>query len=177
MAQNWLNKDGLFIQFGTDKTTAEAAGEFASPGNPNRIVECRIDLTTLTSTAAIQSNTLIFPAPPAGQMYIEKVEATAEVGAATGTSFSVGLIQMDRATIPSNYSTAFINAEVTATLATAGMSQTYFQNTTHAGGLIGTAPANATGPYYITALSAGSAYTTGIIRVRIYYHGIGTITQ
>lgn len=177
MSQNWLNKDGLFLQFGTDKATSETAGEFALPGSPNRVVEVLIDLTTLTSTAAIQSNNLIFPAPPSGQLFIEKVEITAEVGAATGTSFSVGLIQMDRATIPSNYSTAFINAEVTATVATAGMSQTYFQNTTHAGGLIGTSPANATGPYYLTALSAGSAFTTGKIRVRIYYHGIGVITQ
>lgn len=177
MTQNWLNKDGLFIQYGTDKTTVEAAGEFSSPGMPNRIVECRIDLTTLTTTAAIQSNTLVFPAPPTGQLFIEKVEATAEVGAATGTSFSVGLIQMDRATIPANYSTAFINAEVTATFATAGDYVQYVTGTAKAGGLIGSQPANATGPYYITALSAGSAYTTGIIRVRIHYHGIGTITQ
>lgn len=177
MAQNWTNKDGLFIQYGTDQATAETAGEFALPGSPNRIVEVLIDLTTLTSTAAIQSNNLIFPSPPTGQLYIEKVEITAEVGAATGTSFSVGLIQMDRATIPTNYSTSLINAEVTATVATAGMAQTYFQNTTHAGGLIGSFPAAATGPYYLTALSAGSTFTTGKIRVRIFYHGVGVITQ
>lgn len=176
MAQNWLNKDNLFIQFGTDKAIAETAGDYMSYGS-NRVLEILIDLTTLTSTAAIQSNTAFFSAPPTGQLYIEKVEITAETGAATGTSFSVGLIQTDRATIPTNYSTSLINAEVTATVATAGMSQTYFQNTTHAGGLIGSSPANATGPYYITALSAGSAYTTGKIRVRIFYHGIGVITQ
>jgi hypothetical protein len=172
--QNWLNADGLFLQYGTDKTVPEVAGEFRMPG-ANRVIEVLIDLTTLTSTAAIQSNTEIFP--DGANIYIEKVEVTAEVGAATGTSFSVGLIQMDRATIPTNYSTALINAEVTATVATAGMSQTYYQNTTHAGGLIGSFPAAATGPYYITALSAGSTYTTGKMRVRVYYHGVGTITQ
>lgn len=176
MAQNWLNNDNLFIQYGTDKAIPETAGEFLSYGS-NRILEVLIDLTKLTSTAAIQSNTAFFPAPPSGQLFIEKVEAVAEVGAATGTSFSVGLIQTDRATIPSNYSTAFINAEVTATLATAGMAQTYLQNTTHAGGLIGSFPANATGPYYLTALSAGSTFTTGKIRVRIFYHGVGVISQ
>lgn len=175
MAQNWYNKDGLFIQYGTDKTTAEVGGDYMTYG-PNRMCEVLIDLTTLTSTATIQSNTTFFGAPPTGQMFIEKVEATAETGAASGTSFSVGLIQADRSTIPSNYSTALINAEVTATLATAGMAQTYFQNTTHAGGLIGTQPANATGPYYITALSSGT-FTTGKIRVRVFYHGIGVITQ
>jgi len=175
MAQNWKNNDGLFIQYGTDQTVNEAAGEFKSFGS-NRIVEVRIDLTTLTSTAAIQSNTTFFPSPPAGQLFIEKVELAVETGSVGGTSFSVGLIQHDRSTIPSNYSTAFVNALVQASTATAGINLTLSTGSTSAGGLIGTSPANATGPYYITALSAGT-YSAGIIRARIYYHGIGSITQ
>lgn len=170
---NWLNKDGLFLQFGTAKATPEVGGEYLSYG-ANRIVEVLIDLTTLTGTAAIQSNTTIFSAPPSGQLFIEKVEAVVEADAASGTSFSVGLIQMDRATIPTNYSTAFINAETA--LADAGDSITYNEDTTNAGGLIGTYPAAATGPYYITALANGT-WTTGKVRVRIYYHGVGVITQ
>lgn len=169
----YINKDGLPLQFGTAKATVDAGGDFKSYGS-NRIAEVYIDLTTLTSTAAIQSQTLIFPS--GSNLFIEKVEVVAEVGAASGTSFSVGLIQMDQATIPSNYSTSLINAEVTATVATAGMQQTYFQNTTHAGGLIGSFPASATGPYYITALAAGT-YTTGKVKVRVFYHGVGTISQ
>ena len=175
MAQNWLNKDGLFLQFGTDKTTTEPAGEFKAFG-ANRIVEVRIDLTTLTSTAAIQSNTLFFPSPPSGQLFIEKVELAVETASAGGTSFSVGLIQHDRSTIPSNYSTAFVNALVNASTNAAGDNLTLTTGSTSAGGLIGSSPANATGPYYITALAAGT-YTGGIIRCRIYYHGIGQITQ
>lgn len=175
MAQNWLNKDNLFIQYGTDKTVNEAAGEYRMPG-PNRIVECRIDLTTLTSTAAVQSNTLLFPAPPSGQLYIEKVELTVETASASGTSFSMGLIQMDRATIPSNYSTAFVNALINASTNAVGDLITLSTGSTSAGGLIGSFPANATGPYYLTALSAGT-YTTGVIKARIYYHGVGSITQ
>lgn len=174
MAQNWTNKDNLFIQFGTDKAIVETAGEYSSRGT-NRVVEVLVDLTTLTSTAAIQSNTEIYPSGTG--LIIEKVEAFAEVGAATGTSFSVGFMQMDRSTIPTNYSTAIINAEVTANVDTAGKQVVYFQNTTHAGGLIGSSPSATTGPYYITALSAGSTFTTGKIRVRIHYHGIGTISQ
>lgn len=176
MAQNWLNNDGLFIQFGTDKAIPEVAGEYLSYGD-NRVLEVLIDLTKLTTTAAIQSYTTVFPAPPAGQMFIEQVTATAETAAATGTSFSVGLIQMDQATIPSNYSTAFINAMTQSAMGAAGDKVTLTTGSTGAGGLIGTSPANATGPYYITALSAGSTFTTGKIRVRIYYHGIGVITQ
>jgi hypothetical protein len=176
MVQNWTNKDGLFIQYGTDQTTVETAGEYALPGAPNRIVEVLINLTTLTSTAAIQSNNVIFPAPPTGQLFIEKVELVVETASAGGTSFSVGLIQMDRATIPTNYSTAFVNALINASTNTAGDSITMTAGSTSAGGLIGTQPANATGPYYITALASGT-YTGGSVRVRIYYHGIGTITQ
>ncbi len=175
MAQNWLNKDGLFLQYGTDKTVPETAGEYLSYGT-NRIVECLIDLTTLTSTAAIQSNTTVFSAPPTGQLYIEKVELTVETASAGGTSFSAGLIQMDRATIPSSYSTAFVNALINASTNTAGDLLTLSAGSTSAGGLIGTYPAAATGPYYITALASGT-YTAGKVRMRIFYHGIGVITQ
>ncbi len=176
MAQNWLNKDGLFLQFGTDKTINENAATFSGADTPNRITEVFIDLTTLTSTAAIQSNTTIFPAPPAGQMFIEKVEVVVETASAGGTSFSVGLIQMDRATIPSNYSTAFVNALVNASTNAAGDLVVLSTGVTSAGGLIGSQPANATGPYYLTALAAGT-YSAGKVRVRIFWRGIGAITQ
>ena len=74
MAQNWLNADSLFLQYGTDKTVPEVAGEFLSYG-ANRIVEVLIDLTKLTSTAAIQSNTTFFPFGGATgeSIYIEKI--------------------------------------------------------------------------------------------------------
>lgn len=169
---NWLNNDLLYIKYGTSLADPENAGEFLSYG-ANRVVEVFIDLTKLTSTAAIQSDTSFFGSPAAGQMFIENVEAVLEADAAGGTSFSVGLIQTDRATIPANYSTAFINAETA--LADAGDKIIYTEDTANAGGLIGSSPANATGPYYITALSNGT-YTTGKVRVRIFYHGTGTIT-
>lgn len=175
MSQNWYNNDGLFIQYGTDKAAVETAGEFLSYGS-NRVVEVLIDLTTLTSTAAVQSNTTFFPAPPSGQLYIEKVELTVETASASGTSFSVGLIQADRSTIPSGYSTAFVNALINASTNAVGDFVSMTAGSTSAGGLIGTYPAAATGPYYITALSSGT-YTAGKVRVRIFYHGTGTITQ
>lgn len=175
MAQNWLNSDGLFLQYGADKVVPETFGDFMSYGE-NRIVEGLITLSTLTSTAAIQSYTTFFGAPPTGQMYIEKVEVIAEEAALSGTSFSVGLIQQDQATIPGGYSTAFVNAMVTASMTPAGKAVVLTNGVASAGGLIGTQPANATGPYYITALSAGT-FTTGKIRIRIHYHGIGVITQ
>ncbi len=172
---NWLNNDNLYLEFGTTKAVVEPAGEFKQYGD-NRVVEVLIDLTTLTSTAAIQSNTLFFPSGTSN-IFIEKVQMVTEVAAASGTSFSVGLIQDDRSTIPTNYSTAFINAEVLANCDALGEAITYTAGTTHAGGLIGSAPSATTGPgYYITALSSGT-FTLGKVRVRIFYHGIGTISQ
>jgi hypothetical protein len=173
--QNYLDPDGLFRQYGTDKAVPTTGGDFLAYG-ANRILEVAIDLTTLTSTAAVQANTLFMASPPAGQLYIEKVEVIVETGSVGGTSFSVGLIQQDRSTIPSNYSTAFVNALVQASTATAGVNLQLVNGSTSAGGLIGTQPANATGPYYISALAAGT-YTAGKVRIRVHYHGIGVITQ
>lgn len=179
MAQNWLNKDGLFIQFGTDKTANELAGEFAQPGAPSRTVEVFLDLSTLTTTTtSILSNTEIFPAPPTGQMYIEKVEMAVETAAASSGSGTVnfGLIQMDRATVPSNYDHAFINAETTAHM-TQGNLITYIAGGAQSGTLLGSQPANATGPYYLTAKAGTAVFQSGLVRVRITYRGIGSITQ
>lgn len=183
MAQNYTTKSNLFLQYGTDKAFPELFGEYVMYG-PNRIIEGVLDLTgsaypagmsTTGATPTMISNTAFFPALPTGQLFIEKVEIVAEVAAASGTSFNIGLIQMDRLTIPSTYGTALIAAEVTATFATAGLSVTYFQNTSKAGGLIGSQAASATGPYYLTAFTTGT-YTTGQLRVRIHYHGRGPMT-
>lgn len=177
MAQNWLNNDNLFIQYGSDKTAVETGGEYRSQGQ-TRVLEVLIDLTTLTSTAAIQSNTTFFGPglSNSNTWFIEAVEVDAETAALGGTSFSVGFIQLDRATIPANYSTALVNAMTNAAMTPAGTRLTLTAGSAFAGGLIGSAPAAATGPYYITALAAGT-FTTGKVRVRIQYHGIGTITQ
>src|SRR6185437_9844851 len=170
---SWLDPDGLYRQFGTQKAVPEVGGDFLSYG-ANRLIEVRIDLTKLTSTAAIQSNTLFFPSPPSGQLYIESVEVVVETASTGGTSFSAGLIQSDRSTIPSNYSTAFVNALVNASTNAVGDKLTLTAGSTSAGGLIGSSPANATGPYYITALASGT-YTAGLVVLRVNYHGIGTI--
>lgn len=174
----YYTNSGVLLKFGTLKAVPTTWGDYVNYG-ANRVIEGLVTLSTLTASSTVPSilgDVLFFPALGSGQLFIEKVEAIAEEGAASGTSFNIGLIQADRSTIPSNYDHAFINGEVTATLATAGMAQTYVQNTTHAGALIGTGAAVATAPYYITGYTSGT-YTTGKIRVRIFYHAIGGITQ
>jgi hypothetical protein len=184
MAQNWLNPDGLFVQFGTDKAIPEVAGEFSFEG-PNRILEIAINqatLLTLTATPLIISNTTVFPAPPTGQLYIEKAELIVETAVTGASTLSIGFIQMDRATIPGGYSQAIINAETQAHMATVGTILEYSPASIPAGSaqqgsLIGSFPATATGPYYITATGTATAFTAGAVRVRIYYRGLPPITQ
>lgn len=177
--QEYYTNSGLLLKFGVDKAIISKWGDYVAFG-ANRIIEGVIPLlgiSTSSTVPTILSDVVFFPALASGQLFIEKVELVAEEGAAGGTSFNLGLIQADRSTIPSNYDHAFVSGEVTATLATAGMAQTYVQNTAHAGALIGSAAAAATGPYYITAYAAGT-YTAGKIRARIYYHALdAAITQ
>jgi hypothetical protein len=187
MVQSWTNADGLYLKFGTSKTTAEVWGDY-SIGEGNRVIEGLIDVSTLTTSSVIQSDNLfVFPAGGTGgansnTWFIERVELMVETAVATITSLSIGLVQLDRSTTPSNYDHALVNAELTAALATVGDRQIYVgadsvpAGSTKGGTLIGSTPAAATGPYYITAKIAGSA-GTGKVRVRIYYRGIGTITK
>lgn len=189
---NWFNNDGLYIEFGTSKSTVQDVGIFDSHDG-TQYVDMGIDLTTLTTTPAIQSQTTFFP--PAGgtpgansnTWIIDRVELTVDVAATTGTAatLKVGLIQDDRTTTPSNYAQAFINAETTAQMATVGDRLLYVgadslpAGSTKGGILIGTTPAAATGPYYITATTGTGTFTAGKVRVRIYFRAItgATITK
>lgn len=178
VAGNWNNKDGLYLQYGTTKAVPETAGDYKTYG-ASRVLECQIDLTTLTSTAAIQSNTTFFPT--GANIHIEKVEVIALVGAASGTSFSVGLMKTDRSTTMSD--TAFVAAMTQAVMANAGDTQVLTKDSTAAGGYIGATAGAYVGNYenaspsnvgYISAKSSGT-FTTGLVKVRIHYVGVGTI--
>lgn len=191
MSQSYTTKSALFLQFGTDKAFPELAGEYVIFG-ANRVIEGVLDLTgsaypagmsTSSTVPTVISNTNFFPALPTGQLIIEKMEVFCEVATASGTSWNMGLIQAsDRVTIPSGYNQALISAEVAATNGTAGALTTYVQSTTHAGSLIGSQAASATGPYILTAYTTGT-FTTGQLRYRIFYHArqpmtaISNITQ
>ena len=171
---SWLNNDGLYIQYGTQKAVPEVAGDYLSYGE-TRDIEATIVLSTLTTTPTIISNTTFFPLN--GQVFIESVNIDTEVAAAGGTSFSVGLMGTDRTTItPSPYgNTTLVNVLATATMS-AGSSTTLTGGVTGAGTIVGTQPAAATqGSGYITATVAGT-FTAGTVKVRIRYRGIGTIT-
>lgn len=175
--QAYSTNSGLYLKFGTTIATPTTFGDYAMFG-PNRCIEGTILLTGLSTTAAtpsIVADNTFFPALPAGQLFIEAVEIVAETAVTGGTSFNIGLIQADRSTIPSGYGTGFIAAEVIATFAAAGNRVYYTQGVAKGGTFLGSSAASATGPYYLTAFNTGAV--TGTIRVRIFYHAIGVITQ
>lgn len=184
-SNTYLTNSHLLLKFGTQKAITSPWGDFVSFG-ANRVIEGTVDMTTVTSgNTLIVSDTVFFPALASGQLYIEQVEAVVETGLAGGTSLSLGLIDSDRATIPSNYSTAFINADTNlgGTVA-AGTKITYTKATSNVGGLVGSSAAVQTpvtpdlvNSYYITCTSSGT-YSAGKIRFRIFYHALDVaITQ
>lgn len=89
----WTNDDGLHIKYGTDRgvSVTNEVGEYLHYGDA-REIELEIDLTELTETEKVLSDTLIIP----GNSRIEKVEVYTLTGATTGTAIDVGLINIDR---------------------------------------------------------------------------------
>lgn len=169
---NWMNNDGLYVQYGTSKAVPTTAGDYQMPGEW-RDIELTITPSTLTASPAVQANTTMIPSG----VFIESVNVTVDnVAPAGGTSISVGTLRADRTTVVSN--TAFVNAQVLANHDAPGESNTYTQPGAGAGGgLIGTVTNFTDGFAYISALAAGTYTGAGTIKVRIRYRGIGTITQ
>lgn len=162
----WFNQDGLYLKYGVTKTIPQTTGDYLSYGD-TREIELTIDLTTLTTSAVIQNDTTFFGT----NMFIEEVTVDSEVSATGGTSFSVGLVQLDRTTAVST--TEFLAAVPIVDHTTAGQKKTYTTGITGVGVGVGTTSAQVG---YITALAAGT-YTAGKVKVRIRYRGLGTITQ
>lgn len=199
MAQgSWLNPDGLLLQYGTQKANPEQGGDYLAYG-ATRVMEVMIDLKSLTTSPQVQSTNVFFPS--GYNVFVEKVEVDVDVASAGGTSFSVGLgyfsgstygtvttrseastssgvtTNTNTASLPgvtAISSTAFVNALVNASTNAAGDNIVMTAGSSSAGGYIGAQPTDLTHPCYITALAAGT-YTDGLVRVRVYYRGYGTI--
>jgi hypothetical protein len=174
---NWLDPDGRFRQYGTSKATPEVGGDYLAYGE-TRCIELTIDLTTLTTSPKVQSYTTFFP--NSTQIFVEKVVVDVETASAGGTSFSVGTGYLTSSNTPpvatAISNTAFVNALVNASTNAAGDQVSMTAGSTSAGGYIGGASGDQTHKNYITALASGT-YTAGLVKVRIYYRGVGTITQ
>jgi hypothetical protein len=161
----WLNNDDLYLKFGTEKATPQTAGEYRMDG-PEHMIEIKLDLTTLTQTETIQSDTVFFPK----NARISRVDVVTHTAAATGTAIDVGLIRSsDRSTeidyngLLAAFPTGSMNADGETTKLTAG--------STYAGALIGTTTSTYVG-HISASMTDATAFTAGVIYVRIYYYNV-----
>lgn len=169
---NYLDGDGLYRQYGTDKAVPTTMGDYKTYGEL-REIEFTILASGLTTSPVIQGNTTMLPSG----VFIESVQTVVDATAlAAGTSISIGTMRADRSSVVSN--TAILNAQVLASHDTAGENNTYTVAGAGGGGsLVGTTTSFTDGFAYITALCAGTYTGVGTLKVRIRYRGIGTITQ
>lgn len=159
---SWMNEDGLFLKFGTEKATSNTGGEYRFDG-PRHCIEVDIDLKSLTVTngGTILSDVTFFPK----NARIEEVDILV-LTAATGSTatLNIGLVKTDRSTeIDFN---GFAAAVAQTALSTAGDVVTLNVGSTGAGALIGTVTSQSG---YLTADYDTAAFTAGKVRVRIYY--------
>jgi hypothetical protein len=163
---NWMDTDGLYRQYGTTKAVPEVGGDFLSYGEL-RVQEYTVDLTLLSATPLIVSNTTFIPLG----VYVEEVNLDVEVAPTGASTLSIGLIGNDRTTVSSNtafVATATVGAQGTKTIINGGSTAVGTQVGTTAGTLV-------TG--YLTATGTATPYTTGKVKVRIKYRTTTTITQ
>lgn len=163
----WFNPDGLFLKFGTTKATPNTAGEYKTYGDL-REIEVKIDVSTLTTTAAIQSDQVFFPQA----VFLEEVQVECQVAVTNITSFSAGLIRSsDRTTSISD--TTFVSAAALATIDAPGERITLVTGSAGAGTGIGTVPIAAGAAFtgYISAKIAGTP-GVGILILRIKYRNV-----
>jgi len=166
---SWMNSDGLYLQYGTQKAVPTTMGDYLSYGEW-RDIEFTLNLGSAPYSTAgtyIVGNTTFLGT----NIFLESVNVSVETAAAGGTSVSVGTQRLDRVT---NISTTNILAATATATLVAG-----YNNTTFTGGLVGTTitPTQLPdGSAYITATTIGT-FTAGSVKVRLRYRGIGTITQ
>lgn len=165
---NWMNADGLYLEFGTTKPTVDVAGEYKTYGDM-REINIRLDLTTLTSTPAIISQNLKFPTGMRIAQ-INVISDTAAVG--SGATIDLGLQAEDRTT-EIDYN-GLLAAVALTSFDTVGETVSYTAGVSGAGALVGT---STTSVGYLTANYNTAAITAGTLDIRIFVYGRGTITQ
>lgn len=161
---NWVNADGLNVYFGIGESVVTRGGEFELVDGKH-LTEVFIDLVQISAALGdeyiVADNVTI----PNGAM-IEKVEVmVTEVSAGSGSTLDLGLVDQDRST-EIDFDGLLVNATTTWHAGVIGTIVEYDTNTSGNGALMGTVLTN-TG--LITASVDTAAYTSGKIRVRIYW--------
>lgn len=163
----WLNSDGLYIKTGVTEATQIQGGTYGGVDTGGiKTVEVEIDLTTIPTTdgTIIADNVVI----PKGSQIVE-VKAIAEIAAAGGTSYTVGLYKLDRTTALST--TGIVNAALLASCDAVGETTQWSVSailpaaTAGIGALVGTITTDAG---LLTAKRVG-VFSTGRIVLQVKY--------
>jgi hypothetical protein len=162
----WMDPDGLYRTYGTDRATANIGGEHVTTGGL-REIEVKIDLTTLTESETVLSDTIFFPK----SMRIHEVEVITVTAATLGTAIDLGLVRTDRTT-EIDYN-GLLAAFPTANMNVAGerhimvLSATVPTGATGTGALIGTTTSQV--GLLTCSRTDATAFGAGVIIVKIRY--------
>jgi hypothetical protein len=159
----WMNNDGLYIKYGTDRSTAAKVGAFETLQSGMHVIEANLNLTELTASAAIVSDSFIVPKG----WTIMRAEIIATTAATSGGAavLNVGIQRRDRST-EIDYD-GIIAALALTSIDTKGETTSFSKGGTSAGALVGTVT-DATYTGYLTADYDTAAYTAGVVKVRIF---------
>lgn len=165
----WFNNDGLMILYGTSEGTVGTVGEYMLKGTPFHFVEATITLASLplfnattNSDVMVLSDTVTVP----NGAFLEKLEIqTFSETAGSGANLDIGLVDQNRVT-EIDFDGILVAGDDFNGGTDLGVLYTYVKGTTDAGALMGTQITN-TG--YLTARADTADFTSGVIKVRLYY--------
>ena len=160
----WMDNTGLRQEYGLEQVIPQVAGEYKTFG-PQRLIELKLDLTTMVTTPGTMINGTSSVFFPAG-FTIDRVEVEATV-AATGSSstLNLGLVRTDTTT-EIDFDGILALAPL-ANMDTTGETVTYSKGVTGAGALVGTTVGS--NPGYLVANWGTAAFSAGVVTIRIYY--------
>lgn len=158
----WTNPDGLTIYFDGEEAQLANGGEYKT-FDLSRVEDVEVDLTTLTTTAAVVSRSVF----PWGKT-LDKVEIIADVAATSGGSatLDVGFRRVTAGTDVDD--DGAVAALPLANINVTGETNVLTAGVTYAGALVGTV-VEADESCYITASYNTAAFTAGRIRIRLFW--------
>lgn len=159
---SWVDNTGLLWKYGTEQTVTSTGGEYVTTGEL-REIEIKVDLTTLTEAETIINDNIWFPAG----VKIEEVEIYVDTAAATGTAIDIGLVRASDRTTEIDFD-GIVAAAATATL-TAGAKLRLIKGSTGVGALVTNGTAITNVGHITCSRTSATAFTAGVIRVRIRY--------
>ena len=157
---SWLNNDGLYIKFGTEKVNPRLGGESSTDGN-NRVIT--VDLTfadlAATGTEKIIAEGVFIPDGAVLKKATFHVSTAFTSGGSATLTF--GLIDNDRSTA---YDADGIDAAIAVAALTAGATITCD------GAAVGKVIANSGTPVMLTATEGTAAFTAGAGQLVVEYY-------